>query len=85
MAEGANRLVCMCWELSLVQDPGTAVQRAQDQTQVQPRCCAVQPVTLGGEPGGRLRGRAFHILKDTEVLLPGDLKYVKDLLENAFS
>jgi len=30
-------------------------------------------------------GKAFHILKDIEVLLPGDLKHLRDLLENAFS
>ena len=29
--------------------------------------------------------KAFHILKDIEVLLPGDLKHLRDLLENAFS
>lgn len=30
------------------------------------------------------RGPAFHILKNIEVPLPGDLKYLRDLLENAF-
>lgn len=51
----------------------------RDQTQVQRGCRAVQRVTPGGEPGRRLQGKAFHIIKDTEVTLPGDVKYLRDL------
>ena len=53
---------------------------------------AAEPLLRGsashpGETAKRkiVGGKAFHILEDIEVLLPGDLKYLRDLLENAFS
>lgn len=54
------------------------------------RRCGWDAVQFSESPWGQSQvedcGRkAFHILKDIEVPLPGELKYLRDLLENSLS